>query len=364
MTKKPLISVSQLFCMLFISRMVVNLTYNPLLSGGDSMWDHIVSAGISFVLIFVLFIPIYWLYSRRPGLNLIDDAYFLLGRFGAVVGVVYGLYYLLVCCYTLSLYDLFVSNVMNPRTSLLLLSIAVALSACYGAFKGIEALARTSGIIFFLILASMVFLICALVSEVNPINFTPVFYDGPEQSVKGVLLMLGRSSCLPALAVLMPLAKGNLKKGFITWNTCVYASIALVITVVVGALGDYLKTQMVPIYAAANVAQLGVFQRMDALYIGIWTMGLFVKISLFLYLFSLSIKRLVGEKAARVSILLGAAVVVAVSLTAVEVRAVSRFLYNLYFIFGCTMVVTLVIPILLLSLDFIRGGKERKAHEA
>lgn len=44
MTKKPLISVSQLFCMLFISRMVVNLTYNPLLSGGDSMWDHIVSA--------------------------------------------------------------------------------------------------------------------------------------------------------------------------------------------------------------------------------------------------------------------------------------------------------------------------------
>ena len=193
MTKKPLISVSQLFCMLFISRMVVNLTYNPLLSGGDSSGTTLSPPGFPFVLIFVLFIPIYWLYSRRPGLNLIDDAYFLLGRFGAVVGVVYGLYYLLVCCYTLSS-TTFRLERHESQNLLLLLSIAVALSACYGAFKGIEALARTSGIIFFLILASMVFLICALVSEVNPINFTPVFYDGPEQSVKGVLLMLRRSS--------------------------------------------------------------------------------------------------------------------------------------------------------------------------
>lgn len=363
MIQKPLITVSQLFIMLFLSRMVVNLTYNPLFSGSDGMWEHIVSAGISYVLIFLLFLPIYLLSKRRPGLGLIDDAYLYLGKFGAIIGIVYGLYFVMTCCYTLSLFDLFVANVMSPRTSLLVLSVAVAASACYGAFKGIEALARASGIIFVLVLASLVFLVCALLFMADPIHFTPVFYNGSEQAIGGVLLMLGRSSCLPALAILIPFAKGNLKKGFIAWNTCVYAVIALVITAVVGALGDYLKTQMFPIYAAANAAQLGVFQRMDALYIGIWMMGIFLKISLFLYLFSLCMASLFGEKAARRSILPAAVAVIIISLLVTEFRDISRVLFNLYFLFGCSMLVTLIIPLLLLILDFIYGRKERKNHD-
>ena len=35
--------------------------------------------------------------------------------------------------------------------------------------------------------------------------------------INGVLLMLARNSCIPALAILLPFAKGNVKKGIGWW---------------------------------------------------------------------------------------------------------------------------------------------------
>ena len=52
------------------------------------------------------------------------------------------------------------------------------------------------------------------------------------------------------------------------------------------------------------------FKRLDALFLGIWTTGLFAKMALFLYLVSLCIHRIWGAVAARWSILISGAIVV------------------------------------------------------
>ena len=41
----------------------------------------------------------------------------------------------------------------------------------------------------------------------------------------------------------------------------------ILILVIVGALGDFIRTQIYPIYAAASVAELGIFKRVDALFL-------------------------------------------------------------------------------------------------
>ena len=93
MEKRPSISVGQIFSMLFISRMIVNMTYNPLLTGGENMWDHILSAAISFVLVFVMVIPVYKMCNMKGGIDVANASYAILGKIGAVVCIIYALYY-------------------------------------------------------------------------------------------------------------------------------------------------------------------------------------------------------------------------------------------------------------------------------
>lgn len=364
MTKKSVITVPQLFGMLFISRMIVNITYNPYMASQGDVVDHLLSAGIAYLLTFALVIPVYLLYKRRPGMNLADNAYYLLGGKTAIaVVMLYVLYFLLVSCYTLSLFDSFVTNVMSPKVPLLVLSIAIMITACYGAWKGIEALARSSGIILIGVCIALIFLICALLPMIEPENYPPFLYDGPQYMTNGVFLMIARTSCIPVLAMLLPLVKGNVKKGIFVWNTATYLVIAAMIFTMIGCLGDYLKTQVFPIYAATSVAEIGMFKRLDALFLGIWTTGLFVKMALFLYLISLCFTRMWGKKAGKISILAGGAVIVAVSVLLVESRDLSRFIYDWRFLLPCTLLVSVVIPLVLLAVDSVKKRREEQKLE-
>ena len=50
MSKNSVITVPQLFGMLFISRMIVNITYNPYMASTGDVIDHLLSAGIAYLL--------------------------------------------------------------------------------------------------------------------------------------------------------------------------------------------------------------------------------------------------------------------------------------------------------------------------
>lgn len=361
MTEKQVITMPQLFCMLFISRMVVDITYTPYLAGGGEVWDHVLSAAISWILTFIMVLPVYFLYRRQPSMTLADQAYFLMGKAGYAVSAVYALYFLIMSCYTLSMFEVFVTNAMSPQISLPMLTLAILATSCYGAFKGIEALARTSGFILVVLCASIIFLICALFPQVDTVNYPPFMLNGPQQTIGGVLLMLSRTACIPAMAMLLPLAKGSAKSGIFVWNTSVHLLTGILLTLMVGALGEFLQTQLFPVYAAASVAEIGVFKRMDALYLGIWTAGLFLKTALFLVLFSMCVRRIWGERAGRVSIGVGGVLIGLFSLLVAHNRFAAAFLFDLNFLLWCTVTTSILLPLLLLVVSGIRK-KHRRSH--
>lgn len=363
MTKTNTITAGQLFCMLFISRMVVNITYSPYIAASGEMLDHAISACLSIVVAILISIPIYLLHKRWPRDTLVDRACALTGRFlGALITVFYGLYLLFVCSYDLSFYSIFVTNVMAPKFSLVLLASAVLVTACYGAFRGVEALARASGIIIVIVVACLVFFITALLIQVDSLNYTPLLYDGTEKMWGGVTQMIGRSSCIVFAAMLLPLTKGNVKKSFFIWVFSTYATLIILILVIVGVLGDYIRTQIFPIYTAASVAQLGIFKRVDALFFAVWTTCLFIKTSLGLHVFSLCVKKILGDKIAKVSIFVGAAAIFAYSLWTVYFENTTFYIYQMEGVFWITITATFLIPLLLLVVDGIKYRKG-KPHE-
>lgn len=298
------ISSGQLFAMLFVSRMVISMTYGTLLIGDSELWDHLVSVPVAFILTFLLMVPIYKLFKMNMKMSLIDNLEICFGKFGIVLIALYIVYYLVISFHTLAIFNNFIINAVNPSISLPVLSLLLLSSACYGAYKGLEALVRASGFILVATILAFLFLGISLFSSIEKINFTPLLYNGFESFGEGVLYMISQVSCIPALAVLLPMSRGNHKKGMIFWNIGVYSIFALIIILITGTMGDFGKTQLFPVYTAAGIGKFGSFRHLDCLYLGIWMSGIFLKLSLFLFLAGEGVKKIKGERAGKISVVI------------------------------------------------------------
>lgn len=358
--QKHFISAAQLFSTLFIGRLIIILTTNAQLAGGGNFIDNVFSSLLAMALNFILIIPIYLLHRRRPTLNIIDDSYFLFGKFGMIISLFYGIYFIAVNWYYLSFFQLFIENVIDPQTPVWLISVAVLVVACYGAYKGVEAIVRVSGFILIAISAGLIFIITTLSFQIDPINYEPAFYEGNRQMIMGMVLYLARSTGFAMIALLLPITKGKKKLGFSIWNISVYLAMAIILLVMVGAVGDYLKTQLFPVYAATSMAEAGPFQRLDAVYLGMWMMGLFIKIALDLFLVSLCITKSFGNTAGKISIIVGAILIAIISQMTTFFQSLQSFFYGPWFLGFYTFLVAFFIPFILLITDRIKNGSKKE----
>ena len=321
------------------------------------MWNQIIAVLISFISTFVFAAPVYFLYKKFPNFTMSDNILNFWGKFGIVFILVYSLYFLFVCCHSLSLFNIFISNVMNPDFSVKTLSFTIVLTSCYGAYKGLEGLARASSIIMSIIFVSIFFLAIALIPQINFLNYPPMTFKDSKNILNTTLIMMSKMSYIPAMTMLLPFAKGNVKKGIVLWNVILHVFIALLITLLVGALGEYINTHVFPVYAATSIAEIGMFKRLDALYMGIFTTGLFVKISLFLLLFSLTVSKIFGDKIGRVSIFAGGLFVAITGMIFSNSKNASEFFYSTPFSFTFTVIVGTVFPLFLLIVSHIKNKK-------
>lgn len=362
MERRNIITTPQLFSILFLSRLIVGFTYNLECAQSTGMWDQVISAGVALVISLLICIPVYIIYVKNPNMDVTDRCLELFGKFGIIFMIIYGVYYIFVSCYTLSLFNKFVSNVMNPNISTALLSLAVVIVTAYAACKGIEGLARTCSIILFIIMAAVIFIVFTLISQVDVMNYSPLLLDGVSDALNGVIYMVSRDFYIPLMIMLLPFVNGNVKRTIIGINCTIFIFIIFVITLVVGVLGDYLKTQVFPLYAAASVAEIGVFRRLDAFYLGIFTTGLFIEIAVFLFAFSLIVTKIFSKYVGRVSVIVGATLILILSLLIPNFKILVYCFYDMYVVFSFTIVVAFIIPCIVL-LKMWTQKKKRKEQK-
>lgn len=365
MEKRPCISVGQIFSMLFVSRMVVTMTYGTLLIGNSDIWDHLISAILSLSITFILILPIYKLYTLDTNMNIFDNLRDLMGKYGYFFILIYILYFLIITLHTLSIFDNFVANCINPPLSIKLLCVFMLFSACYGAYKGLEALSRTSSFILIATVISLIFMFSSLITSVEKINFKPLMYENYESVTEGILYMLSQSSCLVAIGILLPMATGNIKKkfnGIIFWNIGVYLSFIIMIILITGTMGEFVNTQLFPVYTATSIGKFGAFRHLDSLYLGIWMAGIFLKTSLFLLLASEGIKKIWGEKIRKLSILIFS-IILSICVFYINNFSILKNNSVTIFLFVFLIINIIFIPILLIILKNKKISKESKIFE-
>ena len=82
----------------------------------------------------------------------------------------------------------------------------------------------------------------------------------------------------------MPVTNGNVKKGFIIWIAATGLALSVITALLTLSLGESALYQLFPYHAMAQLADLGVLERMDALLTGVWIISAFLRLCLILYL--------------------------------------------------------------------------------
>ena len=214
MSETKRISAGQFFALLYISRMVVNVTYSRYHSDITQLKYGVYGSITSLFFTLIMLIPVHILLKTGNDRNILDSAFAVAKPFSVGIAVIYGTYFLWVAVNTVSFFDTMSSNVFNPNLSVTVLSAVGILSVIYGACQGIQTLGRSSTIFALLIGIALIILTLTLIPKADFLNLEMLSAENIPDVAEMTFSAIAKNSCIPAMTLLLPLVDGNKKKCF------------------------------------------------------------------------------------------------------------------------------------------------------
>ncbi len=359
---KTTISAGQFFVAMFVSRVLVTLHLNALYTGGENLLDSVVSCLLAMATGLVLSLPI-WLAARKsPEASVPELAVRSMGPLGRLVPLAYGLYFVVTGAASLTLFQIFLMDTVNPGFSAGWVIAALVGAALFGALRGLETCARSAVCVFAVLILSCGLVFSIAAGRFRTDHLEPLFYNGFSQTGKSFLLFLARASLFGDMGVLLPRVRGRRKTGFAACLAGIALFVGVTLVLTVGCLGRYAYTQNFPIYVLASLTEVRSLQRLDAVLTGVWMMGLIIQLAFDLYacrvcFFSLSRKK---EPRWTACILAGAMLLLAV--TAARSAWLQGLLLSSHLLLWCTLTVGVLLPLLVLAAAR-KSPKEKEAEK-
>lgn len=347
-----------MFCLLFVSRIITTLMLMPSLERTSISVDMLPRVLLWDALIFLFVLPIFVLYDRGKS-GILDYAQTISPVMCKAVAVILSLYFLYQNVELIAGFEVFSTTVVFPELNSILFIVLFTLVCAYIASLGLESIARASSVVAVMTVIIVGLLLLTLISQVRMFNFTPVFYDGPMPAVSSALRSVANTAEIAVLAVVMPHVTGKIKRMYAKWVVWMSLCILILSFFAVGALGAFADTQLFPFYTLAEIANVGIFQRLDSIMTSVWAACAVIKSSLFVYLFAFCMKR-AFPKPGR-----GAFIWIFTAITALCTAYISldeqRYIQiNQYALsVSAFAVVVIALPLLLLLLGAIRKRRQK-----
>ena len=296
-SQKSYIDVFEMIVLLFLTRVFTLLTFTA--GGGSEIsgFDDMIVLTLSFVLSMLLLIPLYFMFKYFPGQDIVDcTASAFSPAVSKIAAVIFWAFCIFKAAEASSGFVFFLSTAIYPSSLEIPITVSFILVCLYAAKKGIEPIARVGIYIFFASVFSYLFISLSLAMNVEIVNFTVPFSQGILKTAQSVIQSQGVRADIVLLLIFLPYLKGSASKVYVGMSTLVLAVFLILTFVTVGALGEYLDTQMFPYYSAAGIAEMGLFQRLDSLHMAIWVMVSFIRVSLFLLAATICSNKLLKPK--------------------------------------------------------------------
>ena len=281
---KSKISAFQFFIMLFLSRILTTVTYISSYTKDVRLADMLVQPVFRITVGIVIMIPVYFLYKKYSDKNVLDLMRERNTKFSKVFSIIYIITFFYFTVVTIARLDLFAGTVVFPETDVDYMLIFVIIFCCYGAFLGFEALGRSSVLSAVLVIPAIIFILAALVSKIDLLNSTPIFYNGVMPVVKTAVDSVGQTVEYAIIAIALPRVKGRVKSGFFLWLIAQTLLMAIMFFFAMTVMGNYAGRQLFPFHTLASLAEFAMFSRLDAIFTSVWIMCAFIKAGLLIYL--------------------------------------------------------------------------------
>jgi spore germination protein KB len=284
---KERITLRQVLCLVVSSRLALTLIYygtDPEV-GQDLWWESFLDAGVILLAAWVLSA----LWRRYPGKTLAEVLQTVLGRFvGSLLGVLYAAVVMLNLCLTLRLAGEVFVLVSLPGTPVTAVMVILAGLSAWTVRSGIEVLGRATEVILPLLLGTVVVVFVIVLPVVHFDQLLPLelLTVGPWPHLRSALGVMSRTVELISVAMIVPHVSEPKKLlrtagAALCWLAAAWVLIAVP---VLGVLGELTTAYPFPwLMAIRSAAIIEFFERMDGLVLGVWVLGIFVRVSFLLW---------------------------------------------------------------------------------
>lgn len=357
---KEKITALQLFSILFISRILVSLTYVPALSSGSFSTDLFLTVPLSFLIMTIMFIPMYILLKKHKGQSVLDCAEDISSVFVKIIAVLFLLFFVYNGASAISRFTIFVTSSLQPRMPAATLAVSIVLVSCYIAWLGIEPLGRFSAIMVPIMCIGVLIIFTGVIPKMSALNFEPILYRGYGDFWDNVLSTISQTVEIAALAILAPMAGGKVRKGFFLWLTGLSIFMMTIAFSVIGVLGNFSESQLFPVYITTVLSEFSVIKRLCALQTAIWLSGVIIKVSYLCILSDTCFSKLAKQKKGRnLFFPLSGVIIIILSLVfsknfQIYTQVSSAFIGLIF-----NILLIIIIPIIILICKKIKGRKQK-----
>jgi spore germination protein KB len=355
MTNSEKVSPLQVILLLSISRISIVLLWFHF--SNQDVW---ITEILAMFYIAILCAPLLFLSKQFAHLTLIEYLPIITGkRIGKMLGVLYFAYFLFVATMSLSLFD----NILKPINFTETPDYAIiflALTTCaYGVHKGLECIARSAEIFVPQILAVIIFYAVLQIPDMDFKVFLPILVDSTFWEINSLaFITAARMYEIIVFAMLVPsINRTKTNNTIFIWVLILITVFSLIIIVpTLAGLGlELSKKTFDPYYLF--IKQINIYDfitRIEFLMVGAWNIGMFIKISLFLYLATISLVQLLGLKNRKVLIIPIAIVIFMITLKTDILKSVVVFNLIEYYVPYINLIFMFGIPTVGLAIFFLK----------
>lgn len=234
--------------------------------------------------------------NKNPNHTIIEINEKVFGPFmGIVINIVIVFFFLTVSALFAREFSEALIIAALPETPISVIMTAYLAVGLLGAYLGIEALARTARLSYIYIFVGLTILIAALTPKWNLNNFFPIFGDSP-MNVFGLGTLSTAALTEIILGGVLVQAMGGAKKfsviGYRSMLIAFTLLMVLLVAIVLTLGRDHAMEAALPFYRISRSIYLGrFFQRVEAVFVIIWSLVGGIKIALTLYAAAVSLAR-------------------------------------------------------------------------
>ena len=281
LNKTPKVGFVQMALIIIISRIFTLMTHIPLIRDGFSFYEQLLAMAVSSAAAAVLIIPALIFYGRYDT-GIIDCAYGRNRLWGIIAAAVYLLYLVLACAADVSQFSSFIGCRFDFGAKEWAIALILMIVCMYCAYCGAEGICRSGGAVMVIFLVMAAFMVCGSCEKMSAEHIRCNISAG--NAVTAVIDDLAGSTELIVLVLMGKFTRDRYRCGAylsLAGRLVIAAGITLSVILV---LGDYAYICGYPFLDTGSAAGIKFLQRIDAVYMIVWSLAAVLTISLKIFL--------------------------------------------------------------------------------